>query len=106
HHGAVRDLGNYSHVMGDKEDRHILFLLQILELLKVLQQEEDMSILFITHDMGVVAEIADRTVVMYDGQAVETDSTAQIFSAPAHPYTRALLSAVPRLGSMGGRTRP
>jgi len=79
---------------------------QILELLKVLQQEEDMSILFITHDMGVVAEIADRTVVMYDGQAVEADSTAQIFSAPAHPYTRALLSAVPRLGSMGGRARP
>jgi len=79
---------------------------QILELLKVLQQEEDMSILFITHDMGVVAEIADRTVVMYDGQAVEADNTARIFAAPAHPYTRALLSAVPRLGSMAGRTRP
>jgi peptide/nickel transport system ATP-binding protein len=79
---------------------------QILELLKVLQEEEDMSILFITHDMGVVAEIADRTVVMYDGQAVETDSTTQIFAAPSHPYTRALLSAVPRLGSMEGRARP
>jgi peptide/nickel transport system ATP-binding protein len=79
---------------------------QILELLKVLQQEEDMSILFITHDMGVVAEIADRTVVMYDGQAVEADNTARIFAAPAHPYTRALLAAVPRLGSMAGRTRP
>ena len=61
-----------------------------------------MSILFITHDMGVVAEIADRTVVMYDGQAVETDDTARIFAAPAHPYTRALLAAVPRLGSMDG----
>jgi len=79
---------------------------QILELLKVLQQEEDMSILFITHDMGVVAEIADRTVVMYDGQAVEADNTARIFAAPAHPYTRALLAAVPRLGSMAGRARP
>jgi peptide/nickel transport system ATP-binding protein len=79
---------------------------QILELLKVLQEEEGMSILFITHDMGVVAEIADRTVVMYDGQAVETDGTARIFAAPAHPYTRALLSAVPRLGSMEGRARP
>src|ERR1700681_1553301 len=79
---------------------------QILELLKILQQEEDMSILFITHDMGVVAEIADRTVVMYDGEAVETGSTAQIFAAPSHPYTRALLSAVPRLGSMDGRARP
>jgi peptide/nickel transport system ATP-binding protein len=79
---------------------------QILDLLKILQEEEDMSILFITHDMGVVAEIADRTVVMYDGQAVETDNTARIFAAPAHPYTRALLSAVPRLGSMAGRARP
>ncbi|RXH19095.1 ABC transporter ATP-binding protein [Bradyrhizobium guangzhouense] len=79
---------------------------QILELLKELQQEEGMSILFITHDMGVVAEIADRTVVMYGGQAVETDTTMRIFDAPSHPYTRALLSAVPRLGSMAGRPRP
>ncbi|MFL6812150.1 MAG: dipeptide ABC transporter ATP-binding protein [Bradyrhizobium canariense] len=79
---------------------------QILELLKELQQEEEMSILFITHDMGVVAEIADRTVVMYGGQAVETDDTSRIFAAPSHPYTRALLAAVPRLGSMDGRTRP
>ncbi|MGY4512639.1 ABC transporter ATP-binding protein [Bradyrhizobium sp. USDA 3650] len=79
---------------------------QILELLKELQQEEGMSILFITHDMGVVAEIADRTVVMYGGQAVETDVTSRIFAAPSHPYTRALLAAVPRLGSMDGRTRP
>jgi peptide/nickel transport system ATP-binding protein len=79
---------------------------QILELLKELQREEGMSILFITHDMGVVAEIADRTVVMYGGQAVETDATARIFAAPSHPYTRALLAAVPRLGSMAGRPRP
>ncbi len=79
---------------------------QILELLKELQQEEGMAILFITHDMGVVAEIADRTVVMYGGQAVETDATARIFASPSHPYTRSLLAAVPRLGSMDGRPRP
>src|SRR3954468_1509829 len=79
---------------------------QILELLKELQQEEGMSILFITHDMGVVAEIADRTVVMYGGQAVETNVTSRIFAAPSHPYTRALLAAVPRLGWVEGRTRP
>jgi peptide/nickel transport system ATP-binding protein len=79
---------------------------QTLELLKELQREEGMSILFITHDMGVVAEIADRSIVMYGGQAVETDVTARIFAAPSHPYTRALLSAVPRLGSMDGRPRP
>jgi peptide/nickel transport system ATP-binding protein len=79
---------------------------QILDLIKVLQDEEGMSVLFITHDMGVVAEIADRTVVMFKGQAVETGETGQIFAAPKHPYTRALLSAVPKLGSMEGHSRP
>ena len=79
---------------------------QILELIKELQDEEGMSVLFITHDMGVVAEIADRTVVMYNGEAVETGETGDIFARPRHPYTRALLSAVPKLGSMEGRTRP
>ena len=79
---------------------------QILQLIKVLQEEEGMSVLFITHDMGVVAEIADRTVVMYNGEAVETGETEQIFNRPEHPYTRSLLSAVPKLGSMGGHTRP
>ncbi|NNM72923.1 ABC transporter ATP-binding protein [Enterovirga aerilata] len=79
---------------------------QILELIKLLQEEEGMSVLFITHDMGVVAEIADRTVVMYGGEAVETGTTADIFARPAHPYTRMLLSAVPRLGSMAGHPHP
>ncbi|WP_287096100.1 ABC transporter ATP-binding protein [Mesorhizobium sp.] len=79
---------------------------QILELIKELQQEDDMSILFITHDMGVVAEIADRTVVMYDGKVVETGATPDLFFHANHPYTRSLLSAVPRLGAMEGRQRP
>jgi peptide/nickel transport system ATP-binding protein len=79
---------------------------QILELIKGLQEEEGMSVLFITHDMGVVAEIADRTVVMYGGRAVETGPTAKIFERAEHPYTRALLSAVPRLGSMAGHRWP
>jgi peptide/nickel transport system ATP-binding protein len=79
---------------------------QILELIKTLQEEEDMSVLFITHDMGVVAEISDRTVVMYRGEAVETGTTRDIFAAAKHPYTRALLSAVPQLGSMTGLDRP
>ncbi|MBD8665657.1 ABC transporter ATP-binding protein [Rhizobium sp. CFBP 8752] len=79
---------------------------EILDLIKELQREDDMSILFITHDMGVVAEIADRTVVMYKGEAVEAGSTEEIFKAPKHPYTRALLSAVPRLGSMDGCALP
>ena len=79
---------------------------QILDLIKTLQEEEGTSVLFITHDMGVVAEIADRTVVMYHGDAVETGDTADIFRHAKHPYTRALLSAVPALGSMAGRARP
>jgi peptide/nickel transport system ATP-binding protein len=79
---------------------------QILDLIKGLQQEEGMSVLFITHDMGVVAEIADRTIVMYRGEAVEAGATEEIFRRGKHPYTRALLSAVPKLGSMGDRKWP
>jgi peptide/nickel transport system ATP-binding protein len=79
---------------------------QILDLIKVLQEEEGMSVLFITHDMGVVAEISDRTIVMFRGEAVETGQTDDIFHRGQHPYTRALLSAVPKLGSMEGRKLP
>ncbi len=79
---------------------------QILDLIKELQDEEGMAVLFITHDMGVVAEIADRTVVMFRGDAVETGLTGDIFHRGQHPYTRALLSAVPRLGSMAGEAAP
>jgi peptide/nickel transport system ATP-binding protein len=79
---------------------------QILELIKELQAEEQMSVLFITHDMGVVAEVADHTLVMQGGEAVERGETRAVFEAPAHPYTRALLSAVPKLGSMSGQLRP
>ncbi|MGE7369231.1 ABC transporter ATP-binding protein [Neorhizobium sp. NPDC001467] len=79
---------------------------QILDLIKILQEEEGMSVLFITHDMGVVAEIADRTIVMFRGDQVEAGATEEIFLRGQHPYTRALLSAVPKLGSMEGRKRP
>lgn len=79
---------------------------QILELVKELQEEEGMAVLFITHDMGVVAEIADKMVVMYNGDVVEAGDTTEIFNQPKHPYTQALLAAVPRLGSMEGRERP
>ena len=79
---------------------------QILRLIGVLQKEMSMGVIFITHDMGVVADIADRVLVMYRGEAVETGSVGQIFSAPQHPYTRALLAAVPRLGAMQGRDLP
>ncbi|WP_431355720.1 ABC transporter ATP-binding protein [Agrobacterium vaccinii] len=79
---------------------------QVLDLIKTLQDEEGMSVLFITHDMGVVAQMADRTVVMLRGDLVEEGATSQIFAAPRQPYTRALLAAVPVLGSMKGHDLP
>ena len=79
---------------------------QILDLIKMLQRDIGMSVMFITHDMGVVAEIADRVVVMLGGKKVEEGTAIKIFSNPQHPYTKALLSAVPELGSMTGRRLP
>lgn len=79
---------------------------QILQLIKELQKEMKMGVIFITHDMGVVAEVADRVLVMYKGNKVEEDISQKVFDSPQHPYTKALLSAVPRLGSMSGKPLP
>lgn len=79
---------------------------RILQILRDLQQGTEMSVLFITHDMGVVAEIADRVVVMYQGKVVEQGSVTEIFANAQHPYTRALLAAVPKLGDMQGLKWP
>jgi glutathione transport system ATP-binding protein len=79
---------------------------QILALVRALQDELGMGVLFVTHDMAVVAELADRVVVMRRGEKVEEGPAEQIFAAPRHPYTRALLDAVPRLGAMRGTDRP
>lgn len=70
---------------------------QILELLKELRQEFNMSIIFITHDMGVVANLCDRVNVMYGGWLMETASINEIFDNPQHPYTKALLDSIPSL---------
>ena len=79
---------------------------QILALIRSLQKQFDMAVVFITHDMGVVAELAERVVVMYQGRIVEANDVYTLFGNPSHPYTRALLKAVPRLGSMRGRKNP
>ena len=79
---------------------------QILTLIRLLQDEMHMAVMFITHDMGVVAEVADRVVVMYRGEKVEEGATERIFAAPSQRYTRALLSAVPRLGSLKDEDLP
>ncbi|MDR0578413.1 MAG: dipeptide ABC transporter ATP-binding protein [Candidatus Accumulibacter sp.] len=79
---------------------------QILQLIRALQDEMRMGVMFITHDMGVVAEVADRVLVMHRGEKVEEGETAALFAAPREGYTRALLSAVPRLGAMRGQDYP
>jgi glutathione transport system ATP-binding protein len=79
---------------------------QILNIIRDLQQEMGTAVIFITHDMGVVAEMADDVVVMWKGEKVEQAPVRDIFAAPRHPYTRALLSAVPRLGSLKGQPLP
>lgn len=79
---------------------------QILDLIKLLQQEIGMSVLFITHDMAVVAEIADRICVMLQGEIVEQGGVYDIFENPTHAYTKSLLAAVPRLGSMADKELP
>ncbi|WP_342643096.1 ABC transporter ATP-binding protein [Rhodoligotrophos ferricapiens] len=72
---------------------------QIIDLLKTLQARTNMAILFVTHDLGLVAEIADRALVMNGGQVVEQGTVLDIFKNPKMPYTRSLLEAVPRLGA-------
>ncbi len=79
---------------------------QILDLIKDIQEEFGMSVMFITHDMAVIAEMADRVVVMYQGEVVEQGPVDQIFHDPQHPYTRKLINAVPRIGSMTGKAAP
>ncbi|MDM9625096.1 ABC transporter ATP-binding protein [Rhizobium sp. S152] len=79
---------------------------QTLQLIKELQNDVGMGVLFITHDMGVVAEIADRTVVMLGGEVLETGVTSDIFDRPQQTYTKTLLAAVPRLGTMSGSGQP
>jgi peptide/nickel transport system ATP-binding protein len=76
---------------------------QILDLLRDLQKKVGMSLLLITHDMGVVAEMASRVVVMYAGEVVEEAPVHSLFASPKHPYTEGLLAAMPRLGSTNER---
>ncbi len=79
---------------------------QILRLIKDLQEETGAAVIMITHDMGVVAEVADRVVVMRNSRVVEQGTVHQIFDDPQEPYTKALLAAVPRLGSMNETDEP
>lgn len=78
---------------------------QVLEVMKSLKKETNMSILFITHDLGVVADIADRVIVMYSGTVVEEADVWQIFEKPTHPYTLGLLEAMPAVNGTDNRMK-
>jgi dipeptide transport system ATP-binding protein len=78
---------------------------QVLELMAKLQREKGTSILFITHDLGVVAGIADEVVVMYRGHVVEKASAKELFTDPRHPYTKALLNSIPTPGKVKRKSR-
>jgi len=75
----------------------VLFMLLILDLIRRIKDELDMAVIMITHDLGVVAEMADDIAVMYAGRIVERASATKIFEAPEHPYTWGLLRSIPRL---------
>ena len=79
---------------------------QILDLIKEMQSDFGTSVLFVTHDMAVIAEMADRVIVMLDGKIVEQGPVGQIFNNPQHDYTKKLISAVPKIGSMTGTKKP
>jgi oligopeptide/dipeptide ABC transporter ATP-binding protein len=72
---------------------------QYLDLLKDLQQQTGIAIIFVTHNLGIVARMCDRLAVMYAGRIVEAGTVRQLFDAPQHPYTKALLRSMPKLGS-------
>jgi oligopeptide/dipeptide ABC transporter ATP-binding protein len=76
---------------------------QFLRLLKEMQQQTGMGLILVTHDLAIVAETCDRIVIMYSGKIVESGEVGGVYRSPAHPYTEALLQALPRLGSRGRR---
>ena len=79
---------------------------QVMDLLGQLQDDTGMGVVLITHDLGVVNEVADRVAVMYAGAVVETGTVDDVFSRPAHPYTAGLMASIPQLETVGGRLLP
>jgi oligopeptide transport system ATP-binding protein len=79
---------------------------QVMDLLKELQRETGMGLILITHDLGVVNEVADRVAVMYAGKIVETGTVDDVFTRPGHPYTVGLMNSIPQFEAKGGRLKP
>lgn len=99
--GAIAQAGGPQIIIADKPTTNldVTVQLQYLELLKELQRESGVALIFVTHDLGIIAKMCDNVAVMYAGKIVEQQSVRGLFYHPQHPYTRALLDAIPKLGS-------
>jgi oligopeptide/dipeptide ABC transporter ATP-binding protein len=99
--GAIAQAGGPQIIIADEPTTNldVTIQLQYLELLKELQRESGVALIFVTHDLGIVAKMCDKVVVMYAGKIVEQQSVRGLFYNPQHPYTQALLDAIPKLGS-------
>jgi oligopeptide/dipeptide ABC transporter ATP-binding protein len=124
---AARRLGDYPHQLSGGQRQRVMIAMalacrprlliadepttaldvtiqaQILELLRAIQRDTGMALMLITHDLGVIAEVADRVMVLYAGRVAETAPVRALFDQPAHPYSRALLRSVPKMSSRSGR---
>lgn len=99
--GAIAQAGGPQIIIADEPTTNldVTIQLQYLELLKELQRESGVALIFVTHDLGIVAKMCDKVAVMYAGKIVEQQSVRGLFYNPQHPYTQALLDAIPKLGS-------
>ncbi|MGH7418693.1 MAG: ABC transporter ATP-binding protein, partial [Candidatus Rokuibacteriota bacterium] len=99
--GAIALAGGPSLVIADEPTTNldVTIQAQYLDLLKDIQRETGVALIFVTHNLGIVAKMCDRVAVMYAGKIVEQAPVRELFDAPRHPYTRALLGSVPKLGS-------
>jgi oligopeptide/dipeptide ABC transporter ATP-binding protein len=99
--GAIALAGGPSLVIADEPTTNldVTIQAQYLDLLKDIQRETGVALIFVTHNLGIVAKMCDKVAVMYAGKIVEQAPVRELFDAPRHPYTRALLGSVPKLGS-------
>jgi oligopeptide/dipeptide ABC transporter ATP-binding protein len=99
--GAIALAGGPQLIMADEPTTNldVTIQAQYLNMLKDLQRETGVALLFVTHNLGIVAKMCDRVAVMYAGRIVEQGPVREIFKAPRHPYTQALLSSIPKIGS-------
>jgi oligopeptide/dipeptide ABC transporter ATP-binding protein len=99
--GAIAQAGNPRLIIADEPTTNldVTIQLQYLNLLKELQQASNVALIFVTHNLGIVAKMCDTVAVMYAGKIVELQSVRGLFYAPRHPYTKALLDSIPKLGT-------